>query len=369
MAATPLYLGLMSGTSADGIDAVLARFPDSGGCTLIASLSRAYPDALRQSILSASVRARALNLQTYAQIDARVGQAFAQLAANLVERSGVPWADVAAVGSHGQTLFHDPLGNSLQVGDPNRIAIACGRPVVADFRRADMAAGGQGAPLVPAFHRAMFGRTDEDLCIINLGGIANLSHLPSCDGPVRGFDTGPANGLLDEWMQTRRGCAFDADGALARSGTVHRPLLDALLADPYFQQPPPKSTGRDHFNLEWCRARFPALDTVPDEDVARTLLELTVQSVADSLAPLAGRGTRVLLCGGGADNGYLVERLREQLAPRTVGTTADGGIDPKWVEAAAFAWLAKRRMEGLPGNLPSATGAHRAVVLGAIYQP
>lgn len=362
-----VYVGLMSGTSMDGVDAAAVRFPESGGCELLAHHSQPYPAPLRQSLLEASVQLRPVTLAQLSALDTSVGQCFAETLRGLLSQDVVQGLNIAAIGSHGQTVFHAPP-NSLQLGDPNLIAAACRYPVVADFRRADLAAGGQGAPLAPAFHLAMFGHPDEARCVLNLGGIANLTVLPADDGPVLGFDTGPANGLLDEWMQQATGQAYDTGGRYAAAGWVHPPLFDALRSDAYFTLDAPKSTGRDYFNLQWCRQRYPQLDALPPQDVACTLTELTASTTARALQESAPDCAAVYVCGGGAQNAFLMERLGGHLPGCRVTSTAELGLAPQWIEAAAFAWLAKRRMESLPGNLPSVTGASRLAVLGAVYR-
>ncbi|HEX4872079.1 MAG TPA: anhydro-N-acetylmuramic acid kinase, partial [Nevskiaceae bacterium] len=259
------------------------------------------------------------------------------------------------------------IASSLQLGDPNRLAARLGCPVVADFRRADIARGGQGAPLVCALHQALFAKAGEPRAVLNLGGIANLTLLPDADpARVRGFDTGPANGLMDEWCQRTRGQPFDRDGAWAAQGRVLPELLAAWLAEPYFTAPAPKSTGRGQFNLAWAGARAGDLERFPAADVQRSLLELTVQSVLDALRREQPDTRRLLVCGGGARNVRLMARLAEAFAG-PVETTGAHGLDPAWVEATAFAWLALARLDGRSGALTGVTGARAAAVLGGLY--
>jgi anhydro-N-acetylmuramic acid kinase len=275
---------------------------------------------------------------------------------------------VRAIGSHGQTLRHRPGGThpfTLQLGDPSVLAERCGIDVVADFRRADVAAGGQGAPLLPAVHAMLLGTPGQTRVVLNLGGIANITVL-GADGSVRGFDTGPANGLLDAWCQRHRGQPFDRDGAFATSGAPDPQLLQALLADGYFNLPPPKSTGREHFHLAWLDAH-PRVAALAPADVQASLLALTVRSIAEAIERHAGDAGEVLVCGGGVHNPLLMRRLAERLAPRSLRSTADFGVDPDYLEAIAFAWLARQRLLGLPGNLPAVTGARGPRLLGAIY--
>nr|WP_250887435.1 MULTISPECIES: anhydro-N-acetylmuramic acid kinase [unclassified Rhodanobacter] len=358
---------MISGTSADSIDSVLVSF-SRGVPQLLASHAHPWPTALRERMLALAQGETALDLDTFGRLDVEIGHGFADAALQLLEHSGTPATAVRAIGSHGQTLRHRPTGTypfTLQLGDPSVIAERCSIDVVADFRRADIAAGGQGAPLLPALHAMLLARPGHARVVLNLGGIANITVL-GADGRVLGFDTGPANGLLDAWCLRQRGEPFDRDGAYAASGRPDAGLLDALLADPYFALPPPKSTGREHFHLAWLatRAPFAALDPA---DVQATLLELTARSVAMAIAQHAPDAEEVLTCGGGVHNGALMRRLGELLAPRALLSTSRYGIDPDFLEATAFAWLARQRLLGLPGNLPAVTGARGPRVLGAIY--
>ena len=365
---TGLYLGLISGTSADGIDAALVRFEGQGRPTIVAARTFAYQPSLLKEILSLSQTGGLVSLDRIAQLDHCIGAAFAHAACALMEATGTEVSAVAAIGSHGQTLRHAPTGAmpfTWQIGDPSLIAERVGITTVADFRRRDVAAGGQGAPLMPAFHRAMLATSDEDVAVLNLGGIANLTLLPH-DGPVIGFDTGPANGLMDAWILEHQGEPFDAAGAFAASGKVHMGLLEVLLADPYFALPPPKSTGRDQFHLGWLRQRIGDLQINAD-DVQATLLELTACSIAEATVAYLPTVARVLVCGGGVHNPVLMARLSARLPGVRVESTAQIGIDPDFVEAAGFAWLARQTLKGLAGNLPEVTGARGLRVLGAIH--
>ncbi|MFC5742115.1 anhydro-N-acetylmuramic acid kinase [Dyella tabacisoli] len=365
--ASALYIGLISGTSADGIDAALVRFNDNQP-QLLAALTHPWPSALRERILAVAQDEVRLDLDTYGRLDVAIGQSFAEAAQNLLAQSHTPVSAIRAIGSHGQTLRHRPTGEhpfTLQVGDPTVIAERCGADVIADFRRADVAAGGQGAPLLPTVHAMLLAQPHRCRVVLNLGGIANITVL-GAHGSVLGFDTGPANGLLDAWCLRHRGEPFDRDGRFAASGRVDDTLLNSLLADPYFMLPPPKSTGREHFHLAWLTAH-PQVDTLAAADVQATLLELSARSVAEAIAHHAPDAIDVLACGGGVHNGPLMRRLAELLAPRAVLSTAAHGIDPDYLEAVAFAWLARQRLLGLPGNLPAVTGARGLRVLGAIY--
>jgi len=362
-----LYIGLISGTSADSIDAALVRFRDGKPQTL-ATHAHPWPPALRERVLAVAQAEAALDLDAWGRLDVEIGRQFAAAAMQLLAHSGTAATAVRAIGSHGQTLRHRPGGNypfTLQLGDPSVIAERCRIDVVADFRRADVAAGGQGAPLLPALHAILLGEPGRTRAVLNLGGIANLTVL-AADGGVRGFDTGPANGLLDAWCLRHRREPFDRDGAFASEGQILPDLLEVLLADPYFALPPPKSTGREYFHLDWLAAHAP-LATLEPADVQATLLELTARSVASAVAQQAAPADEVLVCGGGVHNRKLMQRLGELLAPCRLGSTAERGIDPDFLEATAFAWLARQRLLKLPGNLPAVTGARGPRVLGAIY--
>lgn len=365
--ASALYIGLISGTSADGIDAALVRF-EQDRPRLVAALTHPWPDEWRHRILAVAQDEARLDLDAYGRLDVAIGECFAAAALQLMDTSGTRPSEVRAIGSHGQTLRHRPHGEhpfTLQVGDPSVIAERCHIDVVADFRRADVAAGGQGAPLLPAVHAMLLGTPGRTRVVLNLGGIANITVLGT-DGRVFGFDTGPANGLMDAWCLRHRGEAFDRNGAFARSGALHDGLLAALLADPYFGLPPPKSTGREHFHLAWLDRHAEVARLAPAE-VQATLLELSARSVAEAISLHAADAVDVLACGGGVHNAILMERLAALLAPRVLRSTAEEGVDPDFLEATAFAWLARQRLLGLPGNLPAVTGARGPRVLGAVY--
>ncbi len=366
-----LYLGLISGTSADGIDVSLLRFEPAP--VLLAARTFGYSADLRGRLL-ALMHADSLPIDAFGELDAEVGEAFAAAALALLADAGVAPAAVAALGSHGQTVRHRPSNKhpfTLQIGDPNRIAERTGIATVADFRRRDIAAGGQGAPLVCALHAALFASAVEARAILNLGGIANLTLLQAGQS-VRGFDTGPANCLLDGWAQRQLGKSHDCGGAFAAGGQANRELLDELLADGYFAQPLPKSTGREHFHQDWLDQRLAHHAGLPPADVQATLLELSARTIADALARHAPDTQRVIACGGGVHNSRLMQRLAGCL-PAQLGhacameTTAAHGLDPDFVEATAFAWLARQTLAGLPGNCVEVTGARGPRVLGAVY--
>jgi anhydro-N-acetylmuramic acid kinase len=358
-----LYIGLISGTSADGIDAALV---DLGGTAprLAAACTIPYPAPLRAELLGfMQGRYRGDPVDQLLALDRALGVCFADAAAAVMRAANVSAHQVRAIGSHGQTLRHRPPVSTLQAGDANEIAARTGITVVADFRRMDLAFGGEGAPLVPAFHAAAFAAPGESRAIVNLGGIANLTLLDA-GGGVAGGDIGPANALLDAWCEAHTGEHYDRDGRWAASGTVDQALLAALRDEPYFARPMPKSTGRELFSLEWLAARL--ADQAP-ADVQATLVELTASTVADVLA--SAGATKAWLCGGGYRNQHLVARLRAIAGGVELAGTETIGIDPDFVEAAAFAWLAQRSLAGRSGNEPAATGASRRVVLGGRYGP
>lgn len=360
-----LFLGLISGTSVDGIDAALVRF--SPAPQVLFGRTYPLPATLAGDVLRLSQAEARITLDEAGRLDTRLGQAFAAAALQALADSGTSAGDVTAIGSHGQTLRHDPRGDApftLQLGDANVVAERTGITPVADFRRRDVAAGGHGAPLMPAFHAAVLRAEHEERAVLNLGGIANLTLMPR-GGVVRGFDTGPANGLMDAWCLEHRGQPYDRDAAFAREGRVDETLLAALLADPWFALPPPKSTGRDQFQLQWLRAR---LGGQSPADVQATLCELSAATVADALRREQPACARLLACGGGAHNPLLMQRLAARLPGVAVASTASVGLDPDFVEAAGFAWLARETLAGRPGNLPAVTGAAGPRVLGAIYR-
>lgn len=367
----------MSGTSADGIDAALVRF-SGDNCTL--ELGRTYPwDAsMRSRLVALGQGAEAQSIEELGTLDVRIAEAFADAALRLVGDAGIGPSEVRAIGSHGQTVRHRPDGALLdgnhpftwQLGDGNLIAERSGITTVADFRRRDMAAGGQGAPLLPGLHAAMLRSDCEDRAILNLGGIANFTLLPAADpvsdgGSIRGFDTGPANALMDAWCERELGQPYDASGSFAASGEVDHDLLERLLADPWFALPPPKSTGREQFHTQWLLDRLTGAER--PQDVQATLLELSAVTTTNALLALQPETRRVLVCGGGIHNARLLQRIGARLPGMVIESTAEHGLDPDFVEAMGFAWLARRTLAGKPGNLPSVTGARGPRVLGAIY--
>lgn len=368
MPSDALFIGLISGTSLDGIDAALVDLT-----TAVPQLVQAH-HAPYDPILLQHLRALSQpgdnEIDRLGELDRQVAIAFAGAVEDLLAQAGVEAHRITAIGSHGQTARHRPAAEfpfTLQIGDPNTLAEMTGITTVADFRRRDMAAGGEGAPLVPAFHQAILQKAGLARVVLNLGGIANITCLPPGEGAtVRGYDTGPANTLLDAWISRHQGQAYDRNGDWARSGRLIGTLLRDLLADPYFSLAPPKSTGTEYFNLAWLESRLAAHEYDP-ADVQHTLAELTAVSVADAIAAEGLADGETLVCGGGVHNLFLMQRLQHLLPAGRVCSTAAYGLDPDWVEAMAFAWLAQRTLNGLSGNLPSVTGARRAVTLGAIY--
>lgn len=362
------FIGLMSGTSLDGIDAALAAF-EADRFMLVASHYQAYEPDLKE-LLQTICYSENVNPRTLGELDARLGLKFGECANRLLAQSGITAGQVTAIGSHGQTVYHHPFGPyafSLQIGDPNRIAAVTGITTVADFRRRDIAEGGQGAPLAPGFHRAAFQQPDENRVIVNIGGIANLTVLPKLTGGrLFGFDSGPGNTLMDGWIRRHLQRPMDAGGAWARSGRVLPELLEKMQADPYFRLAPPKSTGQEYFSVAWLERMLGGGEYAP-VDVQATLIRLTADTIASSLRQHAPEAEKVLVCGGGAHNGYLLELLAAQ-CPCAVSSTEAAGVHPDWVEALAFAWLARQALHNQPGNLPEVTGAAKAAPLGGIYR-
>lgn len=374
MTSGDLFIGLMSGTSLDGVDGVLNQVDEGGKWRALAHAHRPFPAALRQSLLD-------LNTSGPDELHraALAGQALAVLYAEVVqaicEQAQVLPSEVRAIGAHGQTVRHRPeLGYTLQLNNPALLAELTGIDVVADLRSRDVAAGGQGAPLVPAFHEAVFGGREHTVVVLNIGGMANLSILRPGQGPL-GFDCGPGNALLDMWCTWQTGHAFDANGEWGASGEAREDWLADALADPYFSLPPPKSTGRDLFNADWLKRWLaphgltdgPQADPAVARNVQATLCELTARSAALAIQAHAPDAAEVVVCGGGALNGDLMRRLGQQLPGVRVGRSDAHGLDAMQVEAAAFAWLAWAHVHRVPGNLPAVTGARGPRVLGALF--
>jgi anhydro-N-acetylmuramic acid kinase len=365
-----LFAGLMSGTSTDGVDAVLAAF-DGPIPAVRAHAHLPFDDALRATLLRLN-RSGDDELHRAALAGNALARLYAAALEQLLRHAGVEPRDVTAAGAHGQTVRHRPLefdgtGYSVQLLNGALLAELAAIDVVCDFRSRDLAAGGQGAPLVPAFHAAAFGRADAAIAILNVGGIANLTLLGPAGTPVRGFDCGPGNLLMDLWCETHTGARFDDSGRWAASGRVHRALLQRLLADPFFARQPPKSTGRDLFHREWLEAALAEAGTIPPQDVQATLAELTAASAVQAMRAWAPAVDTLLVCGGGAFNGHLMSRLAALVPTARVETTAARGAPPDQVEALAFAWLAREFTARRPASLPAVTGAGAARVLGALY--
>ena len=357
------YIGLMSGTSLDGIDAVLIESSPTGH-VMCASLYQPYSDDLRARLLALHEPA-GNELQDAAIIGNELARCYATTVASLLRQRDSHTVKIRAIGCHGQTVRHRPdLGFTLQLGNPALLAELSGITVVADFRSRDIAAGGQGAPLVPAFHQALFQHRERHRVIVNIGGIANLTDLPP-QNAVTGFDCGPGNLLMDAWIGRHCGQRYDKGGAWAQSGMVIAGLLQTMLTHEFFQQPPPKSSGRDMFNLQWLERLLSGQER--PQDVQATLLQLTADSIAHSITSHCVGAQEVYLCGGGARNTALLDKLRVKLPGTHVGVTDDLGVDVDWVEAFAFAWLARQTLKGEPGNLPAVTGARHPCILGGIY--
>jgi len=364
------YIGLMSGTSLDGVDAVLVEFDAAGRPRLRGEATLSYPSDVRQAVLALQP-VDGNELDRAARLGNRLADLYAETVAQLLASTGTPASSVCAIGCHGQTIRHAPeAGYTLQIGNLARLAERTGIDVIGDFRSRDVAAGGQGAPLVPAFHLGVFGSDDEGRVVINIGGIANLSVLEP-DGSVIGFDCGTGNMLLDAWIHRHLGHTYDTDGAWAAAGTVVPELLAAMLAEPFFAALPPKSTGRDLFDLAWLDAQLarlrPSLGELAPVDVQATLLALTVEGIAAAVEQHAPNAVALYVCGGGARNGFLMQSLGQRMPTHRLATTDALGLGAQQVEAAAFAWLARQFVERRPGNLPAVTGAAGLRVLGALY--
>lgn len=364
-----LYVGLMSGTSLDGIDASLVDF-ENNKIRLIAFEYLPFPPEIRNTIQRLSEPDALISLKDYGTLDTRLGHLFAVATTSLLAKAKIPASSIMAIGSHGQTIYHAPdiqLPFSLQIGDPNIIAQKTGITTIADFRRRDIAANGQGAPLVPAFHEAVFDHLTEHRCIVNIGGITNITVLPPHrSAQVIGFDTGPGNTLMDLWIKQHRNLAYDKNGAWAKTGTINHGLVARLKQDPYFNTLPPKSTGKEYFSLPWLNQKIGSAN-YKAEDIQASLCFLTAITTCEAIKKYAPLTERVLICGGGIHNDYLLELIQQNLnCPAT--STEPYGIHPDHVEAMAFAWLARQTLNHRPGNLKEVTGANNAVILGGIYQ-
>jgi len=368
----PLYVGLMSGTSVDAIDSALVRC-GSNGVAILTTHQHIIPPELKKRIAAISYPGSD-EIERLGILDRELGQLFAEAANELLLAAKTQPAQVRAIGSHGQTIRHRPPSAatrneesfSLQIGDPNTIAELTGITTVADFRRRDIAAGGEGAPLAPAFHAVALAKPGVNRAIVNIGGIANTSFLEGSELRM-GFDTGPGNTLLDHWIMRHQGKSYDRNGQWSAAGQVNQALLEKLLAHAYFKRVGPRSTGKEAFNLAWLDSCLVGLNKIAAADVQATLTELTSTTITRAIRNSPIDVSEIYICGGGAHNRHLMLRLAEQLAPATVASTSVIGMDPDWVEAATFAWLASRTLEGLAGNSSTVTGATGARVLGGIY--
>lgn len=369
----PFYIGVLSGTSMDAVDVALVSF-ESALPQIIKAINFPIPETFRNHCLLLGQSGKG-SIDDYGQLDAEAGEIFAAAVNYLLQDSAVDTKKIRAIGSHGQTLRHRPEANppfSLQIGDPNIIAERTGIPTIADFRRRDIAAGGQGAPLAPAFHAAIFGSSKENRVIANIGGMSNITIL-NCDPNISlvGFDTGPGNCLMDLMAKKYWTVPFDKDGKIAAEGTVESELLNEMLQDPFFSKAPPKSTGRDYFNASWLLKHIECLNSARGEmlalqNIQATLLSLSAHSLANAILQYAPEKSAIYVCGGGVHNIFLMKTLGH-LLDRPIQTTDSLGSPPDWIEAILFAWLAKQTLEGKSGNCPTVTGAKHAIPLGGIF--
>ncbi|MCP3851139.1 MAG: anhydro-N-acetylmuramic acid kinase [Gammaproteobacteria bacterium] len=369
------FIGLMSGTSLDGVDTVICDIKSSSEFSLLGAETFPIPTALKNDLLALSQERQDNELDRYAQLDVQMGHLFSDCCLQILNLKGLKADDITAIGSHGQTLRHYPSASyptTLQIGDPNIIAQKTRITTVADFRRRDMAAGGQGAPLVPPFHHALFNGSTKNISrvVLNIGGIANITFLPATQSQLAvGYDTGPGNGLMDDWCSRHFNCAYDVSGKIASQGNMNNELLSLLLEDSYFSLCSPKSTGREYFSYQWVKKQLKKFNKkINDSDVLATLLELTAQSISHEINQLTPQVDEVLVCGGGVQNTLLMQRLQNIMPKSRVTSTESFGLHPDWVEASAFAWLTHQTLNGLTSNLPSVTGAKEEVILGAIWQ-
>jgi len=361
-----LFIGLMSGSSLDGIDAALIQIENSQ-CNLLHAQLHPIPQKLK-TLLDSLTRPGENELEKMCQADVELGITLSDAVNNLLKNTNLSAENITAIGSHGHTLRHYPEthATTLQIGDANQIVERTGITTVADLRRRDMAAGGQGAPLLPAFHQYLF-NNNSNRVILNIGGIANVTCLSAEKNiPVTGFDTGTGNALMNAWIHHCQRKELDEAGAWARSGKLISPLLAEMLNHSFLKQPPPKSTGRDTFHLDWLRSLINS-QTLRNEDIQATLLEFTARSISDAISTHFAIAEEVLICGGGVHNDFLLQRLKQLLEDKTVCSTEVYGINPDWVEAMAFAWFAYQTMQGKSSNLPAVTGASHPVILGGIY--
>ena len=361
------YIGLMSGSSADAIDTAIVEFNKKA--TL--KFYREYPidNKLKNQIQLINQK----SLADFAALDNQLGHKFADAVNEILKEANIDPNQIIAIGTHGQTVLHSPdakNGTSIQISDPNVICAKTGITTVSDFRRMDMAFGGQGAPLASAFHEYQFKNDDKSIVILNIGGFANLTLLPSNKNEIIGFDTGPGNTMLDAWIKKNKNYEYDKDGLWAASGKTNSELLKQLLTDSYFSSKIPKSTGREYFNLSWLDANLKKLNKkISNEDIQATLMKLSATTIADAVMKYASKFSEVIICGGGVKNASLIKTIEKLLKDFKITTTSDYGLSPDCIEAVTFAWLAKTRMENQPSNIPTVTGATQKAILGGIYSP
>ena len=365
-----LFIGLMSGTSMDGIDAALVNF-ENDIIQLVSHHSHPLPKTLRDKLLKLSLDTPGISLDMLGEADAELGSIFADAVITLLDKSNTQANKIKAIGSHGQTIRHKPEAKfpfSLQIGDANRITYKTGITTITDFRRKDMAAGGQGAPLAPAFHNAFFRSKNENRAVLNIGGIANLTFLPkNTNKSCFGFDTGPGNMLMDSWVSQHKQQAYDKDGEWAGSIKADKNLLTKLMNDAFIHQQPPKSTGREHYNMTWLNTLLKDFPNLTTDIIQASLCDFTAQSITHAIEHHLPDINTLIICGGGVHNKHLMQQLSTSLSKINIAPSDQYNLPADWVEAVAFAWLAKQTLEGKAGNLPEVTGAKRPEILGAIY--
>lgn len=372
-----LYIGLMSGTSMDGIDTALVEFSQNT-IKLLASHNQEIPEPLKLKLKPLSLNAAEASIDMLGEADSELGLVFATAVTTLLEKTDFSAEEIIAIGSHGQTIRHRPdlkYNFSLQIGDANRISYNTGITTVADFRRKDMAAGGEGAPLAPAFHQQVFHSSSENRAILNIGGISNITFLPADDNPsdsnqtTSGFDTGPGNMLMDAWIQKNKNVNYDANGEWAASTTASDELVESLMQDAFISAAPPKSTGREHYHLDWLEQTLQKFSDLSAAQVQASLNLFTCKTICYAIKHQIPEIKKLIVCGGGVHNTQLMKSLAQELPEIDVESSEKYGVNPDWVEAIAFAWLARQTMNKLAGNLPAVTGAKETVILGAIYLP
>lgn len=365
-----LYIGIMSGTSMDGIDTALVEFKNQK-IKLLASYNHSIPVHLKKRLKALCLDQHDTTIDMLGEADSELGQVFADAVNRLLQQSEFNAGQIRAIGSHGQTIRHRPdleHSFSLQIGDANRISYACAITTVADFRRKDMAAGGEGAPLTPIFHQEYFSHKEQNRAVVNIGGIANITFLPkNKNKKCFGFDTGPGNMLMDAWTQRHKNKNFDYQGEWAASSNIDPDLLEKLMQDPFIKSAPPKSTGREHYHLGWLEKQLKNFPHLNESQVQSSLCQFTCDSIVYAIQTQLPQIDRLIICGGGIHNKNLLARIANQLPDTIIESSEQHGIHPDWLEAMAFAWLARQTMLGLTGNMTSVTGAKKAVILGSIF--